>query len=109
MNEELLKVIIQLFAIAAKERITEDERTNIREYLAVHVSKESLGYYMKHFDEYCLQKESVALADTDDETAEFVGDWAKIMEISKQINEGLTRQQKFVLVLKMIELMLADR
>jgi len=51
----------------------------------------------------------VALADTDEETAEFIGDWAKIMEISKQINEGLTQQQKFVLVLKMIELMLADR
>jgi len=108
MNEELLKSIIQLFAIAARERITEDERTNIREYLAVHVSQESLGYYMKHFDEYCLQKESVALADTDEETAEFIGDWAKIMDISKQINEGLTQQQKFVLVLKMIELMLAD-
>jgi len=108
MNEELLKSIIQLFAIAARERITEDERKNIREYLAVHVSQESLGYYMKHFDEYCLQKESVALADTDEETAEFIGDWAKIMDISKQINEGLTQQQKFVLVLKMIELMLAD-
>lgn len=108
MNEELLKSIIQLFAIAARERITEDERKNIREYLAVHVSQESLGYYMKYFDEYCLQKESVALADTDEETAEFIGDWAKIMDISKQINEGLTQQQKFVLVLKMIELMLAD-
>jgi hypothetical protein len=30
MSEELLKAIVQLFAIVAKERITEDERANIK-------------------------------------------------------------------------------
>ncbi len=110
MNEELLKAIVQLFAIVAKERITDDEKLNIREYLAVHVSQELLEFYLQLFEEYSKQKQQaeLALADTDDETVEFVGDWAKIMDISKQINEGMTQQQKLVLVLKMIELMLAD-
>jgi len=38
MSEELLKAIIQLFAIVAKERITEDERLKIKEFLALNLN-----------------------------------------------------------------------
>jgi len=110
MSEELLRAIIQLFAIVAKERITEDERTNIREFLAAHLNQEAIQYHMKLFDEFAQYKvhAGVDLSDTDEETAEFVGDWSKITEINKQINKGLTQQQKLFLIVKMIELILAD-
>ncbi|HEX9649330.1 MAG TPA: ATP-binding cassette domain-containing protein [Cyclobacteriaceae bacterium] len=110
MSEELLKAIIQLFAIVAKERITEDERTNIREFLAAHLNHDTIQYHMKLFDEFAQYKvhAGVELTDTDEETAEFVGDWSKITEINKQINKGLTQQQKLFLIVKMIELILAD-
>lgn len=110
MSEELLKAIIQLFAIVAKERVTEDERANIKEFLSVHLNQEAIGFYLNLFDNYCSeneieQKEGLNL---DDDTLEFVGDWGKIMAISKQVNKALTMQQKIVLVIKIIELVYAD-
>ena len=110
MNEELLKVIVQLFAIVAKERITEDEKGNLRDFLAIHISHDSIPYYLGIFDEHIENTKTaqLELSDADDDTLEYVDDWANIMQMCKKINEGLTRQQKIVLLLKLIELMLQD-
>jgi ABC-type multidrug transport system ATPase subunit len=111
MSEELLKAIIQLFSIIVKERLTEDERDNIREFLAFHLNQESISYYEGLFQQYHeeYRPEIGEIEDADQETIEFVDDWARIVEIGKRINAGLTRQQKLVLILKIIELILADR
>lgn len=111
MSEELLKAIIQLFAIVAKERITEDERANIKEFLALHLNQEALRYYLNLFDDFCKTNKRVAsteLANVDEETLQFVDDWAQIMTISKKVNQALTMQQKAVLIVKIIELVFAD-
>ncbi|MEQ8573417.1 MAG: hypothetical protein RIB63_05115, partial [Fulvivirga sp.] len=74
MSEELLKAIIQLFAIVARERVTEDERANIKEFLAVHLNQESSGYYLKLFDNHCTEykvEEKKDELDVDDETLQF--------------------------------------
>ncbi|HYF69979.1 MAG TPA: ATP-binding cassette domain-containing protein [Ohtaekwangia sp.] len=112
MSEELLKAIVQLFAIVARERITDDERTNIKEFLALHLNREATAYYLKLFDEFChthqlsAASESPAAVDTD--TQQFIDDWSNIMKIIKQVNRALTMQQKLVLVIKIIELIYAD-
>lgn len=111
MSEELLKAIIQLFAIVAKERVTEDEKDNIKEFLSVHLNHDAIGYYLSLFDEYCGENdidEKEDLGNVDSETLEFVDDWAKIMAIIKQVNTHLTMQQKAVMVIKIIELVYAD-
>ena len=111
MSEELLKAIIQLFAIVAKERITDDERTNIKEFLSLHLNQEAIRYYLNLFDEFVKANRKVGVSDlgnVDEETLQFVDDWAKIMQISKKVNQALTMQQKAVLVVKIIELVFAD-
>ena len=111
MSEELLKAIIQLFAIVAKERITEDERAKIKEFLALHLNQEALRYYLNLFDDFCKANKRIAsadLANLDEETLQFVDDWAQIMSISKKVNQALTMQQKAVLIVKIIELVFAD-
>jgi len=112
MSEELLKVIIHLFSIVARERITEDERNNIKEFLSIHLNQEALPFYLQLFDQYCEeykpQVAGIEEEEADDETLEFVDDWARISEIGKRINQGLTHQQKLILILKIIELVLAD-
>src|SRR6478735_11228499 len=113
MSEELLKAIIQLFAIVAKERITEDERTKIKEFLALHLNQEAIKYYLNLFDQFCQENNRIPSAEAssvnvDVETLRFVDDWAQIMQISKKVNQSLTMQQKVVLVLKIIELVFAD-
>ena len=52
MSEELLKAIIHLFAIVSKERITDDERANIKEFLALQFNQEAIKYYLSLFDEF---------------------------------------------------------
>jgi len=111
MSEELLKTIIKLFAIVAKERVTEAERDNIKEFLALHLNQEAIGYYLNLFDSHCVDNQiehQEDLDNLDDQTLEFVDDWAKIMAISKQVNAALTMQQKAVLIIKIIELVFAD-
>lgn len=110
MSEELLKAIIQLFAIVAKEPVTEDEQANIREFLSLHLNREAIPYYLNLFDEY--SKETIgeaSIENTDKETLAFIDEWSKIIAISKRINEGLSQQQKAVLLVKMIELLWADK
>jgi ABC transport system ATP-binding/permease protein len=111
MSEELLKAIIQLFAIVARERITEDERTNVKEFLSVHLNREATAFYLKLFDELSHShkiESATDLSSLDVDTQQFVDDWAKIMHIVKQVNQALTMQQKMVMVIKIIELVYAD-
>jgi ABC-type multidrug transport system ATPase subunit len=111
MSEDLLKAIVQLFAIVAKERITDDERLKIKEFLALHLNHEVIRQYLALFDNFC--KETKRLASDpqlalDEETQQFVDDWAQIMKIARQVNTALTVQQKGVLVIKIIELVFVD-
>jgi ABC-type multidrug transport system ATPase subunit/uncharacterized tellurite resistance protein B-like protein len=111
MSEELLKAIVQLFAIVAKERITDDERANIKDFLSLHLNQEGTRYYLNLFDEFVKANRKsggTELTNVDDETAQFVDDWAHIMQISKKVNQALTMQQKAVIVIKIIELVYAE-
>lgn len=110
MSEELLKAIVQLFAIVAKERITEDERANIKEFLSLHLNQEATRYYLNLFDDFCKANKRLIEPNlnVDEATLEFVDDWAQIIQIAKKVNQALTTQQKAVLAIKIIELCYAD-
>ncbi|MBL7871754.1 MAG: ATP-binding cassette domain-containing protein [Cyclobacteriaceae bacterium] len=110
MSEELLKAIVQLFAIVAKERITEDERANIKEFLSLHLNQEATRYYLNLFDDFCKANKRLIEPglNVDDATLEFVDDWSQIIQIAKKVNQALTTQQKAVLAIKIIELCYAD-
>ena len=111
MSEELLKAIIQLFAIVAREHITDEERANVKEFLSLHLNRESTAYYLKIFDELSRTQRITStqdLSSLDVDTQQFVDDWAKIMQIVKQVNQALTMQQKLVLVVKIIELVSSE-
>ncbi|MBS1487376.1 MAG: ATP-binding cassette domain-containing protein [Bacteroidetes bacterium] len=111
MSEELLKAIIQFFAIVAKERITEDERTIIKEFLGLHLNQDGVRYYLSLFDDFCKinKRTTTQVVHVDEETQEFVDDWAQIIQIARKVNQALTMQQKAVLVVKVIELVFAGQ
>ena len=112
MSEQLLKAIIQLFAIIAKEgSVTYNERLTIKEFLERQLNRSGVSKFMELFDQLVLERESerVQIENTDDETVDFVEDWSKIIRITKQLNQEITEQQKVVLVLKMVELITADK
>lgn len=111
MSEQLLQAIVKLFAILVKERNTEEERANIKEFLLIHLNREATKKYLRLFDAFCVE-EVMAHEDeieTDDETKEFLSEWALVSQVAEQINLMLVREQKIVLIEKIIELFLLDQ
>lgn len=112
MSEELLKAVIQLFAIVTRERITEDERNNIKSFLGLYLNRDAVKFYLNLFDEYYsnyrVAESESGTSTIDYETQQFVDDWAKIMQITKKVNQALTTQQKQVLIVKIVELVFID-
>ena len=63
MSEPLLRAILRLFAIAAKEdEVTQQEREQIRIFLEEHVSYSAVESYLKIFDDFmhntCLRNQA---------------------------------------------------
>ena len=54
MSEELLKAIIRLLVIVAKEEseVNEMEKDNVRQFLYENVSREDTKHYLKILDRY---------------------------------------------------------
>lgn len=110
MSEELLRAIVQLFAIVARERITDAERAKIKEFLSIHLNRDATNFYLRLFDDFCKdnQLHQVTNSSLDEATQQFVDEWSNIMKIIKQVNQALTMPQKLVLVVKIIELVYTD-
>jgi ABC-type multidrug transport system ATPase subunit/uncharacterized tellurite resistance protein B-like protein len=115
MSEKLLKAILHLFAIVAKEDgVHQAEKASIREFLSENLTEDDVIRYMDLLDYYIneTQEELQILPrlepGIDYDTVDFLDDWSKVMQNSAQINQELTKQQKLVLILKMIEIILSD-
>lgn len=108
MSEDLLKAVLQLFAIVARERLTDEKRNSIREFLSLHLNRDATTYFFQLFEEYSKIELGVIHDEYDPKTQQFVDEWSKIMAITKQVNQALTTQQKYVMVVKVIELVYSD-
>ncbi len=98
MSEELLKAIIKLFVIVAKEEgeVFDSEKEFVKEFLFENISKEESNQYLKILD-HLISKVSTG----DD-------DKSQIRELAKHINKELTQSQKLVVMLRLVELIVAD-
>ena len=97
MSEALLKAILRLFAVVAKEgEVTLQERDQIRIFLEEHLSQASVAAYLKIFDDYSKT--------ISDQTI----DPNSIKELCKEINPQLTQKQKIVILLELISIIQAD-
>lgn len=111
MNEYLLKAIIRLLAIVAKDNVTDECREKIEFIVHRQASSENAEEYLKIFDEFTSQqKEKLEnpvpsrKKDMDAETEEFVEEWANILLICKRINLESSLFQKVIVLLRVIEL-----
>ena len=93
MSEEILKLLMELFAITVKRDgvVTANERNFVSDFLAKQLSGESASEYLAAFDKQ---------AETQDSD--------KIFVICKKINESLTQPQKVVVLVRLCELINAD-
>lgn len=98
MSEELLKAIIRLLVIVAKEEgvVDESEKESVREFLYENVSRDDTKHYLKILDQYLNE------VDTGKD------DHIQIQEITANINNELTQRQKLVVTVRLMELIIAD-
>lgn len=110
MSEEILKALMQLFAIIAKqdEGVETGEREFVNNFLTQQLNDEAVPEYMALFDEKAGftgkkadKNEKVKLTS--------VKDSVRILGICKKINKTLTQKQKIIVLVRLFELVNADR
>ena len=108
MSEQILKALIQLFALISDIHedtvITSKGKDIVRLFLNRHLNKEQVELYMKMFEEYLAQYSSERI------TKGSIKDWKRtslnamrILAICEKINEELEQKNKVFLLAKLID------
>lgn len=115
MSEEILKALMQLFAIIAKqdEGVESNEREFVVNFLLSQLNDEAVEEYINLFDQHAGLKDEKEDEEEDGQPKKVkltsVKDSVKILGICKKINKTLTQKQKVVVLVRLFELVNADR
>lgn len=106
MSEQILKALMQFFAILAKQDIeSEDElidkRIYVVDFLKAQLSEDMIGQYIDFYDLKAKRKKKKGLAHESKMTS--VGDSVKILGICKKINKTLSQKQKIIVLVRLFE------
>lgn len=100
MSEPILKAIIKLFALVAKEdEVTDVERRQIRVFLEDHLSQHAVERKMKLFDDY-----TASIATSPQQRQEH----QLIQTICNEINQEVAQKQRAVIIIELVSIILAD-
>lgn len=111
MSEEILKALMQLFALLAKQDdgVEENEIEFVRKFLVSQLSLEAVPEYLTLFYEFANIDPSNPLKKEKERTLTSVKDSVKILGICKKINKRLTQKQKIVVLVRLFELINANK
>ena len=113
MSEEILRALMQLFAIIAKqdEGVESNEKEYIINFLSQQLSEEQSKAYYALFEKHSGWGEDEESGDAEAKKKRLtkVNDSVKILGICKKINKTLTQNQKIVALVRLFELVNADR
>jgi len=100
MSEPVLKAIMRLFALVAKEDlVTKQERDHINTFLNDHLSQRAVEAHLRLFDEYAASLSSSMSPQQEAET---------IATICAEINQEVAQKQKAVIMMELMDIILAD-
>jgi len=108
MNESILKALMQLFALVidihGNDSISKEGRDIVANYLKSILNKDLADQYIEYFDKYI--KEFYANSENSDikKTRKKTSLKAvKVLKICDQINLELTQEQKFIVLIQLLE------
>jgi len=107
MSEEILKALMQLFALLTKQDggVEEKEREYVKVFLERSISPELVSEYLTLFDSFAYDKKS----ETSEKKLTSVKDSVRILGICKKINKTLSQKQKIIVIINLYELIVSDR
>lgn len=108
MSEEILKALMQLFAIVAKqdEGVESTQVEYVKTFLKQQLTAEKVSEY------YALFEQHAGLRDVEEKKKNkltSVRDSVRILGLCKKINKTLTQKQKVVALVRLFEIINADR
>jgi len=109
MSEEILKALMQLFALIVKQDggILTNEREYVLDFLTKQLTIDTVHEYLSLFDEYAGPV--VSRINADKTPSPSVKDSVRILGICKKINRTLNQEQKVVVLMRLYELVNSDR
>lgn len=112
MSEEVLKALMQLFAIIAKQDvgISLNEREYVNSFLKLQLNDSTVKEYLALFDSFISEKDARKNVDSEEKPKlTSVKDSVKTLGICKKINKTLTQKQKVVVLVRLFELINSDK
>jgi ABC transport system ATP-binding/permease protein len=115
MSEEILRALMQLFAIIAKqdEGVESTQVEYVKNFLQQQLNDEEVKEYFLLFRQYSGLEDSDNGNDADEDKSirklTSVKDSVRILGLCKKINKTLTQKQKVVVLLRLFEIVNADR
>lgn len=101
MSEALLKAILRLFALVAKEDdVTHQERDQIKQFLEDHVSRNAIEGYLSQFDQF--------VKNIPPKTG-YEAEFNSLREVCAEIMPELTQRQKVIILLEIMRIVQADK
>ncbi|TRX70667.1 ATP-binding cassette domain-containing protein [Carboxylicivirga sp. M1479] len=108
MSEEILKALIQLFALIAFPRTEINSRRFIvKSFLKQQLNSQLVEEYLKLFDQL-HEKHEQRLSDKDKFRKRHAASSVKILKIATEINDALTYYQKLIVLTQLIEFLNID-
>ncbi len=111
MSEEILKALMQLFGLIAKQDggVESNETEYVRNFLKQQLSSEAVEAYYELFLQHAAEGKTNAKGEDDSKVQlTSMRDSVKILGICKKINKQLNREQKVVVLVRLYELIGAD-
>ncbi len=111
MSEEILKALMQLFALLTKQDggVKDKEREYIKLFLERRISPELVQEYLDLFDSFAFDKKKDKEEEGGASNLTSVKDSVKILGICKKINKTLSQKQKIIVLVNLYELIVSDR
>ncbi|MFC2112194.1 ATP-binding cassette domain-containing protein [Bacteroidota bacterium] len=108
MSEEILKALMQLFALIIKQDggVEEKEKNYVRNFLLQQLARENVSHYYSLFETHAGLDEEPS---GDAEKLTSVKDSVRIMGICRKINKTLHQNQKIIVLVRLYELVNADK
>jgi ABC-type multidrug transport system ATPase subunit/uncharacterized tellurite resistance protein B-like protein len=101
MSEQILKALMELFAIIARpESDATDRRTVVGSFLKRQLNQELVKDYLEVFDEYYSKHQTLHIERGDKRIGP---DSVKILRICDQINKELAQKQKIIVLVRLFE------
>jgi ABC-type multidrug transport system ATPase subunit len=109
MSEEILKALMELFALIVKQDsgILMNEREYVNDFLNKQLTRETVKEYLALFDEHAGPVSQISTPK--ESSAPSVKDSVKILGICKKINRTLNQEQKVVVLMRLYELVNTTR